>query len=146
MQQLPKILIFHQFRNHSAQGDSGSPLAFNDGQELVGLASFGSTLCGSGRPDASNRVSQFASWITDTCGSGAHAGSHAGAHASAHASAHADSSADESSDSSADSSSDSSADESSDSSADTSDDESDDESAEENADVPAAAHAGNSAN
>jgi secreted trypsin-like serine protease len=41
--------------------DSGGPLVFND--KLIGVVSFGPTVCASGRPDVFTRISSFYDWI-----------------------------------------------------------------------------------
>lgn len=49
------------------QGDSGGPLTIGDGQEVVGIVSYGTAICAMGRPDVYTRVSEFESWITENC-------------------------------------------------------------------------------
>lgn len=49
------------------QGDSGGPLTIGDGQEVVGVVSYGTAICAMGRPDVYTRVSEFESWITENC-------------------------------------------------------------------------------
>jgi Trypsin len=41
--------------------DSGGPLVLND--RLIGVVSFGSTICASGQPDVYTRISSFYDWI-----------------------------------------------------------------------------------
>lgn len=50
-----------------SQGDSGGPLALNDGEEVVGVVSYGTAICSIGRPDVYTRVSQFTDWIAENC-------------------------------------------------------------------------------
>lgn len=50
------------------QGDSGGPLAIEDGEEVVGVVSYGTRICSMGEPDVYTRVSQFTSFIKENCG------------------------------------------------------------------------------
>lgn len=49
---------------HIHQGDSGGPLAV--GNLLIGVVSYGTSICGLGIPDVYTRVSLFANWIRTT--------------------------------------------------------------------------------
>lgn len=49
------------------KGDSGGPLTIGDGEEVVGIVSYGTIVCAMGRPDVYTRVSEFVDWITENC-------------------------------------------------------------------------------
>lgn len=38
-----------------------------DGKEVVGIVSYGTSMCAMGKPDAFTRVSMFNDWINENC-------------------------------------------------------------------------------
>lgn len=62
-----EICTYSHFLQGACGGDSGGPLTIGDGEEVVGVVSYGTAICAMGRPDVYTRVSEFESWITDNC-------------------------------------------------------------------------------
>lgn len=60
-------VIFIEYYFAFVQGDSGGPLTIGDGEEVVGVVSYGTAICAMGRPDVYTRVSEFEDWITENC-------------------------------------------------------------------------------
>lgn len=50
------------------QGDSGGPLTIEDGEEVIGVVSYGTRICSMGEPDVYTRVSEFTEFIKESCG------------------------------------------------------------------------------
>lgn len=60
-----EVCTFDSFGKGACGGDSGGPLALNDGELLVGVVSYGARFCATGRPDVFTRVSEFVDWIDE---------------------------------------------------------------------------------